>query len=81
MELTWDILYRGPLDSCNYDCGYCPFAKRTNSREKIDSDREKLERFVAWVGAQRSKRIGVASCKRGIQRADLVHQHADRPAV
>ena len=59
MELTWDILYRGPLDSCNYDCGYCPFAKRTNSREKIDSDREKLKRFVAWVGAQWGKRIGV----------------------
>ncbi len=59
MDVTWDILYRGPLDSCNYDCGYCPFAKRTATREQLADDRRKLERFVAWVGARREARIGV----------------------
>ena len=27
-RLNLSILYRGPLSSCNYGCGYCPFAKR-----------------------------------------------------
>ena len=27
--MNLSILYRGPLSSCNYGCGYCPFAKRT----------------------------------------------------
>jgi MoaA/NifB/PqqE/SkfB family radical SAM enzyme len=43
------ILYRGPLDSCNYACRYCPFAKREPSRRMLESDRDALERFVAWV--------------------------------
>ncbi|MES2692767.1 MAG: STM4011 family radical SAM protein [Verrucomicrobiota bacterium] len=59
MELTWDILYRGPLDSCNYDCRYCPFGKRTNTRAELEHDRAQLERFVAWVRRQTSRRIGV----------------------
>jgi DNA-binding CsgD family transcriptional regulator len=29
-----DILYRGPLASCNYGCEYCPFAKRKDTREE-----------------------------------------------
>ena len=43
------ILYRGPLASCNYDCGYCPFAKRRDSRETLAKDASDLARFVAWV--------------------------------
>src|SRR5262249_11906143 len=43
------ILYRGPLASCNYACGYCPFAKRKDSRAALAQDRAQLERFVAWV--------------------------------
>jgi hypothetical protein len=46
------ILYRGPLASCNYDCGYCPFAKRRDPPELLRADRAALERFVAWVEAQ-----------------------------
>ena len=57
--MTWDILYRGPLDSCNYDCDYCPFAKRVNSRAQLDADAFKLERFVSWVGEQHTQRVGV----------------------
>ncbi|GAA3242611.1 STM4011 family radical SAM protein [Dactylosporangium siamense] len=45
------ILYRGPLASCNYDCAYCPFAKRRDPPELLRADRAALERFVAWVEA------------------------------
>jgi hypothetical protein len=47
MNLT--ILYRGPLSSCNYDCWYCPFAKRQESPAELATDRAALDRFVAWV--------------------------------
>jgi MoaA/NifB/PqqE/SkfB family radical SAM enzyme len=43
------ILYRGPLASCNYDCPYCPFAKRRDSAEQLRLDRSDLARFVDWV--------------------------------
>ena len=43
------ILYRGPLDSCNYACGYCPFAKRPPKKEVLSRDRAALEKFVAWA--------------------------------
>jgi MoaA/NifB/PqqE/SkfB family radical SAM enzyme len=46
------ILWRGPLASCNYACGYCPFAKRKDSRTALAQDRAQLERFVAWVAAR-----------------------------
>lgn len=47
MKLT--ILYRGPLSSCNYACGYCPFAKRRDSAARLAEDRHGLRRFLAWV--------------------------------
>ncbi|OLT31165.1 radical SAM protein [Actinomadura sp. CNU-125] len=46
------ILYRGPLESCDYDCPYCPFAKRRDTPEQLRADRAALERFTAWVAAQ-----------------------------
>lgn len=55
----WNILYRGPLSSCNYDCTYCPFAKTTNTDEELRVDAEKLQGFVRWVGKQRDREIGV----------------------
>jgi MoaA/NifB/PqqE/SkfB family radical SAM enzyme len=45
------VLYRGPLVSCNYDCGYCPFAKRHDSREALREDARALSRFVDWAAA------------------------------
>lgn len=57
MELS--ILYRGPLASCDYDCGYCPFAKRRDSPETLRADREAMERFVGWVAGQSGDRINV----------------------
>ena len=46
------ILYRGPLSSCNYACGYCPFAKRRETREQLAVDEKALTRFVDWVERQ-----------------------------
>lgn len=43
------LLYRGPLASCDYDCPYCPFAKRRDSPETLRVDRAALERFTDWV--------------------------------
>ncbi|BFV57324.1 hypothetical protein KCMC57_up24280 [Kitasatospora sp. CMC57] len=49
-ELT--VLYRGPLASCDYDCPYCPFAKRRDSPDTLREDRAALERFCDWVAEQ-----------------------------
>ena len=46
------ILYRGPLESCNYGCAYCPFAKRVDTRAQLAADRAAWERFVDWVAAR-----------------------------
>jgi MoaA/NifB/PqqE/SkfB family radical SAM enzyme len=48
MHLT--ILYRGPLESCNYGCEYCPFAKRQQTAAELAQDRQALERFAHWIG-------------------------------
>lgn len=47
-----DILYRGPLASCNYGCEYCPFAKRKDDRAALDRDRAAWDRFEAWLTAR-----------------------------
>lgn len=47
-----DLLYRGTLASCNYDCAYCPFAKRRDSRAQLARDARELARFVDWVAGQ-----------------------------
>jgi MoaA/NifB/PqqE/SkfB family radical SAM enzyme len=57
MDLT--ILYRGPLASCDYDCPYCPFAKRRDSTAQLRTDRAALDRFTAWARAQVDDRLSV----------------------
>ncbi|MEV4194430.1 STM4011 family radical SAM protein [Streptomyces toxytricini] len=57
MDLT--LLYRGPLASCDYDCPYCPFAKRRDSRTALTADREALERFTAWAAGNTGDRLSV----------------------
>ncbi|MFC8420254.1 STM4011 family radical SAM protein [Streptomyces sp. NPDC057236] len=57
MDLT--LLYRGPLASCDYDCPYCPFAKRRDSREQLRADRARLERFADWADAQTTDRLSL----------------------
>lgn len=51
--LDLSLLYRGPLASCDYDCPYCPFAKRRDTPEQLRTDRAALERFTAWVAGRR----------------------------
>jgi organic radical activating enzyme len=55
---TWNILYRGSLSSCNYECGYCPFAKTANTLAELQQDESELKRFVHWVES-RTERIGI----------------------
>ncbi|MEU4342294.1 STM4011 family radical SAM protein [Nocardia sp. NPDC023852] len=57
MDLT--ILYRGPLASCDYDCPYCPFAKRRDSTTQLRADRTALERFTRWACAQTEDRLSI----------------------
>ncbi|MFF5452156.1 STM4011 family radical SAM protein [Streptomyces sp. NPDC012950] len=57
MDLT--LLYRGPLSSCDYDCPYCPFAKRRDGRELLRADRAALERFTGWAAAQTGDRLRI----------------------
>jgi hypothetical protein len=53
------ILWRGPLDSCNYACAYCPFAKRPPARRVLDADRAAVERFVAWARGAAAWRLQI----------------------
>ena len=46
------LLYRGPLASCDYDCPYCPFAKRRDEPRTLRADRAALERFADWVAGR-----------------------------
>lgn len=57
--MNLSILYRGPLSSCNYACEYCPFAKRTETREELARDRAVLERFVTWCQGRTADRLGI----------------------
>lgn len=49
MKPELSILWRGPLDSCNYACTYCPFAKRAARPAVLAQDRQDFTRFIAWV--------------------------------
>ena len=59
MMTRWDILYRGPLSSCNYSCGYCPFAKTRNTRAELRDDADRLARFTNWIASRPDRQIGV----------------------
>ena len=50
--MKWSVYYRGSLSSCNYSCGYCPFAKTGNTRAELEHDRRQLLRFQQWTGDQ-----------------------------
>jgi MoaA/NifB/PqqE/SkfB family radical SAM enzyme len=60
VALNLSVLYRGPLSSCNYACGYCPFAKRRETAEELDADRRALGRFTEWaLGRDPGDRIAI----------------------
>ncbi|MEE2049462.1 STM4011 family radical SAM protein [Nocardiopsis tropica] len=52
------LLYRGPLASCDYDCPYCPFAKRRDDPGTLRADRAALERFADWVADRPAENPG-----------------------
>lgn len=49
---TLTVLYRGALETCNYACGYCPFAKRKETKQKKVEDTTGLEQFISWLNQQ-----------------------------
>lgn len=59
MNPRWNILYRGPLSSCNYACSYCPFAKTRNTAEELRDDATKLSRFIDRLESRSDRQIGV----------------------
>ncbi|GHH85879.1 membrane protein [Streptomyces capitiformicae] len=89
MDLT--LLYRGPLASCDYDCPYCPFAKRRDSTAQLRADRAALDRFTTWAREQTDDRLSVLFTPWGeglvrswYRRAlvELSHEpHIDRVAI
>jgi MoaA/NifB/PqqE/SkfB family radical SAM enzyme len=89
--MKYNVLYRGPLSSCNYGCAYCPFAKRDETHDQLAGDRDALDRFLAWIAAQTHCQFGVlftpwgeALIRRWYQRA-LVYltqlDHVHRAAI
>jgi len=58
------LLYRGPLQSCNYTCSYCPFGHGLANREVLERDEADLARFVGWL-RRRSEPLGVMFTPRG----------------
>jgi MoaA/NifB/PqqE/SkfB family radical SAM enzyme len=89
--MRYNILYRGPLSSCNYACDYCPFAKHAESHAELEKDRLALARFVTWVADKPSLHLGIfftpwgeALVRRWYQRAlvDLTRlEHVERAAI
>ena len=59
MPMDLSLLYRGPLASCNYGCGYCPFAKRRETNAQLAGDRTALNRFVDWCTAAEGLTLGI----------------------
>jgi MoaA/NifB/PqqE/SkfB family radical SAM enzyme len=59
------IQWRGPLESCNYGCAYCPFAARRSSRSVLVADEAALGRFVRWVEKSEERDFEILFTPRG----------------
>jgi hypothetical protein len=59
------LLYRGALASCNYVCGYCPFAGGQKTESGFRADRDQLLRFVDWLATQTMRTWSVFFTPRG----------------
>jgi len=53
--MTKNIFFRGEIDFCNYSCSYCPFAKKALSKEKLQKERENLEKLFVYVKKMNEK--------------------------
>ena len=58
------LLYRGPLEGCNYGCSYCPFGRGRASHEVLERDEADLARLVGWVRRQ-TVPLGIMFTPRG----------------
>lgn len=76
--MTYQILYRGSLSSCNYACDYCPFAKTTNTAAQLRHDENQLTRFVDWIEAQDSHQFGLLFTPWG---EALIHPYYQRALI
>ncbi len=74
--MALSILYRGPLSSCNYECHYCPFAKRHETAAELKRDEQALRRFVAWCGQQTDRELAVFITPWGEALVRRWYQHA-----
>jgi MoaA/NifB/PqqE/SkfB family radical SAM enzyme len=72
------LLYRGPLASCNYACGYCPFARRPTSAGELEADRAALARFLGFLRGRSARELSVLFTPRG---EALHHAHYQRALV
>ena len=54
------LLYRGSLKSCNYQCSYCPFSKRRASGRELEKDQEQWAYFVETV-RERAENLRIRS--------------------
>lgn len=45
------VIYRGSLKSCNYECHYCPFSKNKASKPQLCSDQNALDYFTSHLVA------------------------------
>ncbi|MBY0550014.1 MAG: STM4011 family radical SAM protein [Candidatus Obscuribacterales bacterium] len=57
--MNLSILYRGALSSCNYGCGYCPFAKKVETKAEHEHDRVQLDAFVNRVAELSHRTISI----------------------
>lgn len=69
---TWNILYRGSLSSCNYECSYCPFGKTSNTAKELAQDAAEVHRFAEWAMQIQGRRIGILFTPWG---EALIHRH------
>lgn len=76
MSQRWNILYRGPLSSCNYACTYCPFAKTRHTAAELRDDAARLTRFLDWVENRTDREIGILFTPWGEALIHRVYQQA-----
>lgn len=84
MNARLDLLYRGPLESCNFDCDYCPFGKVPIRDDELATDFGALDRFVTFVRGRVDRTFGIfftpwgeALIHRPYQRAVAELSHLD----
>ncbi len=57
MNVTF--LYRGPLQDCNFDCTYCPFAHHRADPSQLQADKRALSRLTDWLESRTKHRFSL----------------------